>query len=118
MMAGTDSDALDPVLADIERAATEALASMRRTVGVLRDTDDAADLAGIAGLVDGFTSPIQKDRRPPVRGPGGGLPGGAGGPDQRTAARDGLGTACGAAVPVRVGGAGRPSRVTRAVFPG
>ncbi|MFF7520351.1 sensor histidine kinase [Streptomyces pseudovenezuelae] len=66
MMADTDSDELDPVLAGIERAATEALASMRRTVGVLRDTADAADrrpvgdLAGIAGLVDGFSSPVQK----------------------------------------------------------
>lgn len=66
MMADTDSDELDPVLAGIERAATEALASMRRTVGVLRDTEDAADrrpvgdLAGVAGLIDGFSSPIQK----------------------------------------------------------
>jgi signal transduction histidine kinase len=66
MMAEDDSDDLDPVLAGIERAATEALASMRRTVGVLRDTDDAADrhpvgdLAGIAELVDGFASPLQK----------------------------------------------------------
>lgn len=66
MMADNDSDDLDPVLAGIERAATEALASMRRTVGVLRDTDDAADrrpvgdLAGIAGLIDGFASPVQK----------------------------------------------------------
>ncbi|MFF0014152.1 sensor histidine kinase [Streptomyces sp. NPDC005374] len=66
MMAESDSDDLDPVLADVERAATEALASMRRTVGVLRDTEDAADrrpvgdLAGIAGLVDGFSSPVQK----------------------------------------------------------
>ncbi|MFG2028775.1 sensor histidine kinase [Streptomyces sp. NPDC048825] len=61
------SDDLDPVLAGIERAATEALASMRRTVGVLRDTgpDEAAhrpvgDLAGISGLIEGFASPIQK----------------------------------------------------------
>ncbi|MFF4055843.1 sensor histidine kinase [Streptomyces sp. NPDC001668] len=66
MMADTGADELDPVLAGIERAATEALASMRRTVGVLRDTEDAADrrpvgdLAGIADLVDGFASPIQK----------------------------------------------------------
>ncbi|MFF6782976.1 histidine kinase [Streptomyces sp. NPDC012510] len=54
---------LDPVLAGIERAATEALASMRRTVGVLRDHEDepgtadrrpAGDLAGIAELVGGF----------------------------------------------------------------
>lgn len=50
---------LDPVLAGIERAATEALASMRRTVGVLRDTPEAdrrpvGDLAGITGLVGNF----------------------------------------------------------------
>lgn len=55
---------LDPVLAGIERAATEALASMRRTVGVLRDHDDdgagaadrrpVGDLAGIDELVRGF----------------------------------------------------------------
>ncbi|AVV41768.1 histidine kinase [Streptomyces sp. ID05-04B] len=50
---------LDPVLAGIERAATEALASMRRTVGVLRDTPEAdrrpvGDLAGITGLVENF----------------------------------------------------------------
>ena len=60
---------LDPVLAGIERAATEALASMRRTVGVLRDSGDGGeaadhrpvgDLAGIAELVDGFASPVQR----------------------------------------------------------
>jgi len=67
MMADTGADELDPVLAGIERAATEALASMRRTVGVLRDTGEAVsdrrpvgDLAGIADLIDGFASPIQK----------------------------------------------------------
>lgn len=61
------SDDLDPVLASIERAATEALASMRRTVGVLRDTgpDEAdhrpvGDLAGISGLIEGFANPVQK----------------------------------------------------------
>ncbi|MEV0639366.1 histidine kinase [Streptomyces sp. NPDC050619] len=64
-------DDLDPVLAGIERAATEALASMRRTVGVLRDTDtdtDAdrpgrrpvGDLAGITDLTEGFASPAQR----------------------------------------------------------
>ncbi|MFI6370598.1 sensor histidine kinase [Streptomyces sp. NPDC050546] len=58
---------LDPVLAGIERAATEALASMRRTVGVLRDTGAEAadrrpvgDLAGISDLVARFASPVQK----------------------------------------------------------
>ncbi|MEU3785831.1 histidine kinase [Streptomyces sp900129855] len=56
---------LDPVLAGIERAATEALASMRRTVGVLRDTADAdrrpvGDLAAVADLVEGFAGPGQQ----------------------------------------------------------
>ncbi|MCL8012129.1 sensor histidine kinase [Streptomyces sp. AS02] len=67
MMAQTQPQELDPVLAGIERAATEALASMRRTVGVLRDTDEEAaerrpvgDLAGIAELADGFASPVQQ----------------------------------------------------------
>ena len=67
MMAASRPDDLDPVLAGIERAATEALASMRRTVGVLRDAGpDAADrrpvgdLAAIAELADGFASPVQK----------------------------------------------------------
>ncbi|BBC38941.1 Histidine kinase [Streptomyces graminofaciens] len=63
MMTTTQPERLDPVLAGIERAATEALASMRRTVGVLRDHDDepetadrrpAGDLAGIDELVRGF----------------------------------------------------------------
>ncbi len=63
MMAGTDPERLDPVLKGIERAATEALASMRRTVGVLREHDDGTgpadrrpvgDLAGIDELVRGF----------------------------------------------------------------
>ncbi|MEU6375321.1 sensor histidine kinase [Streptomyces sp. NPDC046909] len=66
MMADSQPQELDPVLAGIERAATEALASMRRTVGVLRDTGEEADrrpvgdLAGIAGLTEGFAGPVQK----------------------------------------------------------
>ncbi|KOG29385.1 sensor histidine kinase [Streptomyces resistomycificus] len=67
MTADSRQDELDPVLAGMERAATEALASMRRTVGVLRDTGTepadqrpVGDLAGIAGLVDRFASPPQK----------------------------------------------------------
>lgn len=67
MMAQTRPQELDPVLAGIERAATEALASMRRTVGVLRDAGDEAtdrrpvgDLAGLADLTDGFASPVQR----------------------------------------------------------
>jgi signal transduction histidine kinase len=63
-MMGTDRpERLDPVLAGMERAATEALASMRRTVGVLREHDGGTgaadrrpvgDLAGIDDLVRGF----------------------------------------------------------------
>ncbi|WP_406443647.1 histidine kinase [Streptomyces sp. NBC_00631] len=73
MMAASPSRELDPVLAGIERAATEALASMRRTVGVLRDTGTEADrrpvgdLAAIAELTDGFPAPGQRvalDRAP------------------------------------------------------
>ncbi|MDL5198950.1 histidine kinase [Streptomyces sp. ALI-76-A] len=67
MMAATQPHELDPVLASIERAATEALASMRRTVGVLRDTAPeavghrpAGDLAGIAELIEGFATPGQQ----------------------------------------------------------
>ncbi|GAB2978435.1 hypothetical protein GCM10023080_049520 [Streptomyces pseudoechinosporeus] len=77
MMATSRTDDLDPVLAGIERAATEALASMRRTVGVLREPGPEAadhrpvgDLAGISGLIEGFASPVQKvtlDRDPSVR---------------------------------------------------
>lgn len=58
-------EGLDPVLAGIERAATEALASMRRTVGVLRDTTDdshrraVGDLAAITDLAEGFLSAAQ-----------------------------------------------------------
>lgn len=65
MMATTQPEDLDPVLAGIEGAATEALASMRRTVGVLRDADEAerrpvGDLAGIEDLAERFASPVQK----------------------------------------------------------
>jgi signal transduction histidine kinase len=66
MMATTRPQDLDPVLAGIERAATEALASMRRTVGVLRDTGGEADrrpvgdLAAIGDLTDGFGTPAQR----------------------------------------------------------
>ncbi|MGW0824633.1 sensor histidine kinase [Streptomyces sp. NPDC002845] len=67
MMAATRPDELDPVLAGIEGAATEALASMRRTVGVLRDTGPEAadrrpvgDLAAVVGLTEGFAGPGQK----------------------------------------------------------
>ncbi|MDX3800591.1 sensor histidine kinase [Streptomyces sp. AK04-3B] len=78
MMAATQPRELDPVLAGIERAATEALASMRRTVGVLRDTAPDAtdrrpvgDLAGIAELIEGFATPGQQVtlRRDPALSP-------------------------------------------------
>ncbi|WP_327312733.1 sensor histidine kinase [Streptomyces sp. NBC_01235] len=66
MMAASRQDELDPVLAGIERAATQALASMRRTVGVLRDTGPetadrrpVGDLAGIAELTEDFATPGQ-----------------------------------------------------------
>ncbi len=66
MMAVTEPENLDPVLVGIENAATEALASMRRTVGILRerppetagpepaDRHPAADLSALADLVEGF----------------------------------------------------------------
>ncbi|MFJ8463616.1 sensor histidine kinase [Streptomyces swartbergensis] len=67
MMAARQPQDLDPVLAGIERAATEALASMRRTVGVLRDTGPeaadrrpAGDLAAVTDLVEGFATPAQR----------------------------------------------------------
>ncbi|MDG9708652.1 sensor histidine kinase [Streptomyces sp. DH10] len=67
MMAARQPQDLDPVLAGIERAATEALASMRRTVGVLRDTGPEAadrrpvgDLAAVTDLVEGFATPAQQ----------------------------------------------------------
>ncbi|MFJ3779127.1 sensor histidine kinase [Streptomyces sp. NPDC090075] len=73
MMAATGSGEPDPVPAGIERAATEALASMRRTVGVPRDTGPepdrrpVGDLAAITELTDGFPASGQKvtrDRAP------------------------------------------------------
>ncbi|MGV4985893.1 sensor histidine kinase [Streptomyces sp. NRAIS4] len=74
MMAADRPAELDPVLAGIEQAATEALASMRRTVGVLRDTGaesgrhrPVGDLAGVAELADRFPAPGQRvalDRDP------------------------------------------------------
>ncbi|MGW1022944.1 sensor histidine kinase [Streptomyces sp. NPDC002577] len=83
MLAATEPDRLDPVLAGIERAATEALASMRRTVGILREGPEPSagaesggvgpgtsttwspsasrrpvgDLASLAGLVEDFGGP-------------------------------------------------------------
>lgn len=62
MLAASEPDQLDPVLAGIEQAATESLASMRSLVGVLRThAEDAAatrpggDLAALADLVARFS---------------------------------------------------------------
>jgi signal transduction histidine kinase len=64
MLATTEPDRLDPVLARIEHAAGEALESMRRTVGILRsgpaagpepaDRHPSNDLSTLAELVEGF----------------------------------------------------------------
>ncbi|GHH85804.1 sensor histidine kinase [Streptomyces capitiformicae] len=64
MMADTEPERLDPVLAGIERAATEALVSTRRTAGAQREHEDdqvdaahrrpVGDLAGISEPVRGF----------------------------------------------------------------
>ncbi len=67
LMVTTEPDRLDPVLAGIEHAAGEALASMRRTVGILRegpalsgsaDRYPAGDLRTLADLVEGFGGSI------------------------------------------------------------
>jgi hypothetical protein len=80
LLATTEPDRLDPVLAGIEHAAGEALASMRRTVGILRerpavlagteaeakadggagvaDRYPAVDLTTLADLVEGFAGPL------------------------------------------------------------
>lgn len=70
MMVTTEPGRLDPVLAGIENAATEALSSMRRTVGVLRevsldtaesesaDRRPVGDLAALADMVAGFGGAI------------------------------------------------------------
>lgn len=67
MMTAERRGDLDPVLASVERAATQALASMRRTVGVLRDAESpdadlrpVGDLAAIADLAKSFESPGQR----------------------------------------------------------
>jgi signal transduction histidine kinase len=69
MMATTEPDRLDPVLAGIEHAATQALDSMRVTVGILRggpeetarlepgESRPVGDLTTLAKLVDGFGGP-------------------------------------------------------------
>jgi signal transduction histidine kinase len=69
MMVATEPDRLDPVLEGIERAATQALDSMRLTVGILRggretatrpeagENRPAGNLADLAELVEGFGGP-------------------------------------------------------------
>ncbi|MFH8659389.1 sensor histidine kinase [Streptomyces afghaniensis] len=69
MMAATEPGRLDPVLAGIEHAATQALDSMRVTVGILRggpegtarlepgESRPVGDLTALAELVDGFGGP-------------------------------------------------------------
>jgi signal transduction histidine kinase len=69
MMAATEPDHLDPVLADIEHAAAQALDSMRLTVGILRggpqetarlepgENRPVGDLTALAELVDRFGGP-------------------------------------------------------------
>ena len=70
MMAATEPYRLDPVLAGIEQAATQALDSMRVTVGILRvggpqetaglepgENRPVGDLTTLAELVDGFGGP-------------------------------------------------------------
>ncbi|NUP17591.1 MAG: sensor histidine kinase [Streptomyces sp.] len=69
MMVSGERDRLDPVLAGIEHAATQALDSMRVTVGILRggpqetarvepgENRPVGDLMALAELVDGFGGP-------------------------------------------------------------
>jgi hypothetical protein len=69
MMAATERDRLDPVLAGIEQAATQALDSMRLTVGILRDGPEetaqtepgenrpVGNLTALVELVEGFGGP-------------------------------------------------------------
>nr|WP_128435073.1 sensor histidine kinase [Streptomyces cyaneus] len=69
LLATSEPERLGGILKDVERAAVEALASMRRTVGLLREvpefaeagTDDRGprgDLAALPELVEGFRGPV------------------------------------------------------------
>lgn len=66
LLATNDPERLAKILKDVERSATEALASMRRTVGLMReapesgdtDRDPAGDLAALPELVEGFRGPV------------------------------------------------------------
>ncbi|MCD9878429.1 sensor histidine kinase [Streptomyces sp. NR30] len=66
LLATTDPQRLNGILKDVERSATEALASMRRTVGLMREAPEAGDtdrnprgdLAALPELVEGFAGPV------------------------------------------------------------
>nr|WP_206327797.1 sensor histidine kinase [Streptomyces sp. S3(2020)] len=66
LLATTDPERLAKILKDVEHSATEALASMRRTVGLMRETPEAGrtdrdatgDLAALTELVEGFVGPV------------------------------------------------------------
>ncbi|WTJ96712.1 sensor histidine kinase [Streptomyces sp. NBC_01537] len=66
LLAMSDPERLAGILKDVERAATEALASMRRTVGLMREVPETGptdrhptgDLAALPDLVEGFSGPV------------------------------------------------------------
>ncbi|MGW0821109.1 sensor histidine kinase [Streptomyces sp. NPDC002845] len=70
MLAATEPDRLPPILKNVEHASTEALASMRRTVGLLRETPrdgagpepgdhrPSGGLAALPKLVEDFGAPV------------------------------------------------------------
>jgi signal transduction histidine kinase len=66
LLAMNDPERLAKILKDVEHSATEALASMRRTVGLMReapesgetDRNPAGDLAALPALVAGFCGPV------------------------------------------------------------
>ncbi|WP_412180579.1 sensor histidine kinase [Streptomyces sp. ADMS] len=66
LLATTDPERLSVILKDVERAATEALASMRSTVGLMREVPEAGDpgrrprgdLPALPELVEGFGGPV------------------------------------------------------------
>ncbi|WP_405467285.1 sensor histidine kinase [Streptomyces canus] len=65
-LAMSDPERLAGILKDVERSATEALASMRRTVGLMREVPETGepdrrptgDLAVLPELVEGFGGPV------------------------------------------------------------
>ncbi|MFF7647510.1 histidine kinase [Streptomyces canus] len=66
LLAMSDPERLSGILKDVERSATEALASMRRTVGLMREAPETGDsdrrptgdLAALPELVEGFGGPV------------------------------------------------------------